>query len=171
MRLSRRTRDTKTSAARREVVSAAVDTARDMFDDEPVRTSPMSGTRRVKTLRPLPPSARPVAEVAEDVAVPPPPPLPSYERLEDSDVFVCTPEPEPESEPAPASTIEVTLFVYGWKEVEPGPLWWVFPSLKAALDAVQRMKNAVGWSIVSGNEWDDLDTARASGAVLVEQQG
>jgi hypothetical protein len=99
-----------------------------------------------------------------------PPSLPSYERLEDSDVFMKPAAPASTSGPATAKAPrEVTLFVHGWHQVEPGLLSWTFPSLRAALDAVQRMKNAIGWCVVSGTGWTDLDAARAGGAVLVEQ--
>lgn len=99
---------------------------------------------------------------------------PSYERLDDSDVFVCEADPSSERLAVPASKLatsprEVTLFVHGWDNVEPGLLSWTFPNLRSALDAVQRMKNAVGWCVVSGSGWSDLETARAGGAVLVEQ--
>jgi hypothetical protein len=95
-----------------------------------------------------------------------PPSPPSYERLEESDVFVCAPDPSKGTVRAPR---EVTLFVHRWHNVEPGLLSWTFPSLRAALDAVQRMKNAIGWCVVSGTGWSDLDSARANGAILVEQ--
>ncbi len=154
MRLFRRARDTKTSVIRREAVSATAE------------------ARSV----PLPPPSRPsspVAPVFEQpaksrplLAVPPSPP--SYDRLEDSDVFVCTPDPK-EAAAASRAAREVTLFVHGWHNVEPGLLSWTFPSLRSALDAVQRMKNAIGWCVVSGTGWRDLDAARANGAVLVEQ--
>lgn len=84
--------------------------------------------------------------------------------LEQSDVFLY-PRPA-ENAAAPR---EVTLFVHGWHNVEPGLLSWTFPSLRAALDAVQRMKNAVAWCVVSGTGWITLEAARANGAVLVEQ--
>jgi hypothetical protein len=108
----------------------------------------------------------PVVESSHSVAVPAvvPPSPPSYEGLEDSDVFVAGRSAEPAR-----SVREVTLFVHGWHNVEPGLLSWTFPSLRAALDAVQRMKNAVGWCVVSGTDWSDLEAARAGGAVLVEQ--
>lgn len=80
-----------------------------------------------------------------------------------SDVFVCrrsSPDLAPDG---------VTLFVYGWDNVEPGPLSWVFPTLGTALDAVRTMRNAVEWCIVAGREWASLDVARASGMLLVEQ--
>ena len=99
-------------------------------------------------------------------AVPPAPP--SYETLDESDVFVCEPDPAKAAANARAAR-EVTLFVHGWHQVEPGLLSWTFPSLRAALDAVQRMKNAIGWCVVSGTGWSDLESARASGAILVEQ--
>jgi hypothetical protein len=79
---------------------------------------------------------------------------------------------------------QVTLVVYGWQNVEPGTLSWVFPSVGTAVAAARAMKNAVRWAIVAGrrsNDADDeaddgaadqaLDEARANGAVLVEQAG
>jgi hypothetical protein len=95
--------------------------------------------------------------------------VPSYDLLEDSDVFL-KPKPRAPASIPPVASTEVTLFVYGWHNVEPGPLSWVFPSLRAALDAVQRMKNAIAWCIVQGSDWDDLDLARDHGAVLIEQR-
>lgn len=80
-----------------------------------------------------------------------------------SDVFVCrrsSPDLAPDG---------VTLFVYGWDNVQPGPLSWVFPTLGTALDAVRTMKNAIAWCIVAGREWTSADAARANGALLVEQ--
>jgi hypothetical protein len=66
----------------------------------------------------------------------------------------------------------VTLIVYGWNNVEPGTLFWVFPSLSAALAAVRTMTNAVHWAVVSGaREEVDVERERESGAVLVEQPG
>ena len=157
MRLFRRARDTKTSVIRREAVSATAEAAPQSVLVPPARPS------------------SPVAPVAEKsvstdslpmLAVPPSPP--SYDRLEDSDIFVCEPDPV-KAAAATRAAREVTLFVHGWHNVEPGLLSWTFPSLRAALDAVQRMKNAIGWCVVSGSGWNDLDTARANGAVLVEQ--
>ena len=63
---------------------------------------------------------------------------------------------------------EVTLVVYGWHNVEPGTLSWVFPSLSAALNAARAMRNAVKWVVVRGKEMMDLALARESGAVLAE---
>jgi len=90
----------------------------------------------------------------------------------DSDVFVCrrsSPDLGPEAAAAAAAAEAVTLFVYGWDNVEPGPLSWAFPSLRSALDAVRTMRNAIEWCIVAGAEWTSIDAARAKGAVLVEQ--
>jgi hypothetical protein len=91
----------------------------------------------------------------------------------DSDVFVCrrsSPDYSAEAAAAAKAAAEgVTLFVYGWESVEPGPLSWAFPSLRAALDAVKTMRNAVEWCIVAGSEWVSVDAARAKGAVLIEQ--
>lgn len=96
----------------------------------------------------------------------------------DSDVFVCrrsSPPPAQDAQAdelaqaAAAAAANVTLFVYGWDSVEPGPLSWVFPSLRSALDAVRTMRNAVEWSIVSGREHTTIESARESGDVLVEQ--
>ena len=75
----------------------------------------------------------------------------------DSDVFVCrrsSPDSSAEAAAAAAAAAEgVTLFVYGWENVEPGPLSWAFPSLRTALDAVKTMRNAIEWCIVAGHEW------------------
>jgi hypothetical protein len=88
----------------------------------------------------------------------------------DSDVFLCRPTTT-DLRPTAALGIPepVTLFVYGWDNVEPGPLSWAFPSLRTALDAVRTMRNAVAWSIVSGETWESIEAARDEGAVLVEQ--
>ncbi|MDB5219449.1 MAG: hypothetical protein JWO86_7376 [Myxococcaceae bacterium] len=92
----------------------------------------------------------------------------------ESDVFVCRRSSPDYSAEAVAAGVAaaaegVTLFVYGWESVEPGPLSWAFPSLRAALDAVKTMRNAVEWCIVAGSEWATIDAARAKGAVLIEQ--
>jgi hypothetical protein len=90
----------------------------------------------------------------------------------DSDVFVCrrsSPEITPDPAAAEAAAQGVTLFVYGWENVEPGPLSWAFPSLRTALDAVRTMRNAVAWCIAAGSDWSSMDAARAEGAVLIEQ--
>jgi hypothetical protein len=77
-----------------------------------------------------------------------------------------------EASAASATVHAVTLIVYGWKMVEPGTLWWVFPSVAAALAAARAMTNAVKWAIVQGPPKGaivDIGKARAAGSVLVEQ--
>jgi hypothetical protein len=67
---------------------------------------------------------------------------------------------------------EVSLIVYGWHNVEPGPLSWVFPSVRAALSAAKAMRNAVRWAIVAGrHQATALDEARATGRVILEHAG
>lgn len=90
-----------------------------------------------------------------------------------SDVFVRGNriDDDDEDEAARDAALGVTLFVFGWENVEPGPLSWVFPSLRTALDAVRTMKNAIRWCIVSGRDWPSIDVAREYGAVLVEELG
>lgn len=72
------------------------------------------------------------------------------------------------------TTGAVTLVIYGWLESEPGTLAWVFPSVRAALNAVRAMRNALRWVILKGRqpfEGDvdiDIDALRRSGHVLLE---
>jgi len=56
---------------------------------------------------------------------------------------------------------EVTLVVYGWENVQPGTLSWVFPSFDAAMKAASALRNATQWAIMGGRD--------ASGAVLAER--
>jgi hypothetical protein len=148
MRLFRRARDTKSSAVIRPAGNVA-----DEVELKSVVPPASSGAAIAPTVDSEP--SLPAINV--------PPAPPSYEVLDDSDVFVCT------NKSASVTSREVTLFVHRWHNVEPGLLSWTFPSLRSALDAVQRMKNAIGWCVVSGTNWHDLDSARSSGAVLVEQ--
>ena len=72
---------------------------------------------------------------------------------------------------AAEAVTQVTLVIYGWKNAEPGKLAWVFPSLAAAIGAVNAMRNAVRWAIVPGSRvGHDIDVvaARASGLVFAE---
>ena len=85
------------------------------------------------------------------------------DRDDVSDVCVCKRE-------AVAEDPSVTLIVTGWHNVEPGPLAWAFPSMRSALEAVKKMKNAVEWSIVLGRDYATVDEARALGALLIEQR-
>lgn len=143
MRLFRRAQDTKTSVLRREAVSSGGQAA------------------AVPAAVPVPPPSSRSRERE--------PSAPSehvFDGSEDSDVFLCKDTNRPKSVP---TVREVTLFVHGWHNVEPGLLSWTFADLRSALDAVQRMKNAIAWCIVSGSGWSDLEAARAGGAVLVEQ--
>lgn len=142
MRLFRRARDTKPSVIRRELLERATSTL-----------PPSSSGAAIAPVGDSEPSLPAINVV--------PAPPPSDEGFDDSDVFVCANNSN--------TSREVTLFVHRWHNVEPGLLSWTFPSLRAALDAVQRMKNAIGWCIVSGAKWPDLESARAHGAVLVEQ--
>jgi hypothetical protein len=156
MRLFRRARDPKTSVIRREATAAA--SAERLSSPSPI--APVVDSQPELVVDPLASSAE----------------HPDYDSIENSDVFLCQrPDAGPPSSESPArrpetaAKREVTLFVHGWHNVEPGLLSWTFPNLRAALDAVQRMKNAIGWCVVSGTGWNDLDSARARGAVLVEQ--
>lgn len=66
---------------------------------------------------------------------------------------------------------QVTLVVYGWHNVQPGTLSWVFPSVTAAVSAARAMTNAVRWAIVRGRRSAtnlDVEAERASGLVLIE---
>jgi hypothetical protein len=96
------------------------------------------------------------------------------DRDDASDVFVCKREPSAPSVEEVANVAEpdpsVTLIVTGWHNVEPGPLAWPFPSMRSALDAVQKMKNAIEWSIVLGRDYASVEEARARGALLIEQR-
>jgi hypothetical protein len=94
------------------------------------------------------------------------------DRDDASDVFVCKHEPATDIVETKVAETDpsVTLIVTGWHNVEPGPLAWAFPSMRAALDAVQKMKNAIEWSIVLGKDYESVDEARARGAVLIEQR-
>jgi len=56
---------------------------------------------------------------------------------------------------------EVTLVVYGWENVQPGTLSWVFPSFDAAMKAARALRNATRWAIMGGRD--------ATGAVLAER--
>jgi hypothetical protein len=66
----------------------------------------------------------------------------------------------------------VTLVIYGWYDSQPGTLAWAFPTLRAALQAVRTMRNAIGWLIVEGRRaFDgevDVQALRRGGHVLVD---
>lgn len=71
---------------------------------------------------------------------------------------------------APAAA-HVTLVVYGWHNVQPGTLSWVFPNVRSAIGAANTMKNAVQWAVVKGDRAADIDSARRDGAIVVERCG
>ncbi len=79
---------------------------------------------------------------------------------------------------AKAVSDPVTLVIYGWHESQPGTLAWVFPSMRAALQAVRAMRNAVRWLIlkgrlavegIDGEASVDVDALRRAGGVLLER--
>jgi hypothetical protein len=61
----------------------------------------------------------------------------------------------------PGEVTEVTLVVYGWHNVQPGTLSWVFPSFDAAMKAASALRNATQWAIMGGSD--------ASGTILAER--
>ena len=67
----------------------------------------------------------------------------------------------------------VTLVIYDWRESQPGTLWWVFPSLGAALRAARAMRNALRWVIVRGRRAVDgevdIGALRRAGGVVIER--
>jgi hypothetical protein len=177
MRIFGRSRVTQTSAFRRTNAAASADTR---AVNEEIVVTDLAATDEMPIVRETLPqiAAYPALtsvvasvvtsaqdEVESTIGV-------SSDEHGDSDVFVCRrSSSELGAEAAAAADIAdaVTLFVYGWDNVEPGPLSWAFPSLRAALDAVRTMRNAIEWCIVAGAEWTSIDAARAKGAVLVEQ--
>lgn len=165
--------DTGSSLATRQMVTTSVpDPSQSGAMTDGLELVDLSQTEEMPILREVPPP-------------PPPPPANEVVAIEgkgggqedgDSDVFVVrrSSAPDlsamsPEALAAAAAAAEgVTLFVYGWDNVQPGPLSWAFPSLRAALLAVRTMRNAVEWCIVRGRE-PSIDAARAKGAILIEQ--
>jgi hypothetical protein len=55
----------------------------------------------------------------------------------------------------------VTLVVYGWHNVQPGTLSWVFSSFDAAMKAASALRNATQWAIMGGRD--------ATGTILAER--
>lgn len=189
----RRARDTKTLAGRRTAAAADVQDARVLpvtlvaEAAETVETRTLTGatvlnesgmdeagldgldavTVEIPAAKTLGPLDATLAATGVNVRVE----REEYDAADDSDVFVARLDGATPATPAAgtAGGTTVTLFVYGWDQVQPGPLSWVFPSLRTALDAVKTMRNAVEWCICSGESWDDVDSARAEGAVLIEQ--
>ncbi len=84
---------------------------------------------------------------------------------------VAAPQETKEEARARELVDQVTLVVYGWHNVQPGTLSWVFPSVTAAVSAARAMTNAVRWAIVRGRRSTqnlDVEAERASGLVLIE---
>lgn len=188
MGVFRRAQDTRTSAARRSASASLVEVAEDAATLETTAERPIAapaGRAKVPTTAPsraraaLPDLGATFAQGIDDAPFDDELPEGADAGCEDSDVFVCRKSRPADLEAAArldaaavaAAAQGVTLFVYGWHQVQPGPLSWVFPSVRAALDAVRTMRNAVEWCICSGEAWADVDSARASGAVLIEQLG
>jgi len=92
-------------------------------------------------------------------------PLPAH----DLPLPLSKPRVQRVSEAPPAA--HVTLVVYGWHNVEPGTLSWVFPNVRTAIGAANTMKNAVQWAIVKGDRAVDVDSARRDGSIVVERCG
>ena len=67
------------------------------------------------------------------------------------------------------AAVPVTLCIFGWHNVQPGALSWVFGDLVSALRAVQAMRNAVEWVVVRGSlDHVDLERLRRRGDILAE---
>ncbi len=171
MRIFRgKAKDTGSSLARRQMLTTPVlDPSQSVAMTDALELVDLSQTEEMPVLREatrLPPPSTDVVAI-EGTA--------GGQEEGDSDVFVVRrsspefPAVSPEALAAAAAAAEgVTLFVYGWDNVQPGPLSWAFPSLRAALLAVRTMRNAVEWCIVRGRE-PSIDAARAKGAILIEQ--
>ena len=156
-------------AVRQMVTTPDSDSAEGLAMTDEFEAIDLSQTEEMPVLREVSPAYPPSAEVVavESTA--------GGQDEGDSDVYVVRrsspelPPLSPEALAAAAAAAEgVTLFVYGWDNVQPGPLSWAFPSLRAALLAVRTMRNAVEWCIVRGRE-PSIDAARAKGAILIEQ--
>lgn len=165
-------KDMGSSLAVRQMVTTPVsDSVEGLPMTDEFEAVDLSQTEEMPVLREVPPPYPPPADVVavESTA--------GGQDEGDSDVYVVRrsspelPALSPEALAAAAAAAEgVTLFVYGWDNVQPGPLSWAFPSLRAALLAVRTMRNAVEWCIVRGRE-PSIDAARAKGAILIEQNG
>ncbi len=63
----------------------------------------------------------------------------------------------------------VTLCIFGWQNVQPGTLSWVFPSLDAAIRAAEAMRNATDWLVLEGAiPASEIEWARRRGTILVK---
>jgi hypothetical protein len=165
MRIFGEAKDGGSSSAQRAVTTPVVAVRDDLVETDEHVLPDLSRTEEMPIVREAPANGAP-AVAAEQAR---------GEDEGDSDVFLVRrsapelPALTAEALAAAAAAAEgVTLFVYGWENVQPGPLSWAFPSLRAALLAVRTMRNAVEWCICSGRE-PSIDAARAKGAILIEQ--
>lgn len=158
-------------AARQVVTPVTPDSSEDLGMTDELDLLDLSQTEEMPVLRDV--SLAPLPAATDVVAVEG---KTGGQEEGDSDVFlvrrsspeILAPSSEALAAAAAAAAEGVTLFVYGWDNVQPGPLSWAFPSLRAALLAVRTMRNAVEWCIVRGRE-PSIDAARAKGAILIEQ--
>lgn len=87
-------------------------------------------------------------------------PLPTFGRIK-----LVVPSPTHAAAPSPSS--KVTLCIYGWQNVQPGTLSWVFPSLETALHAARAMRNALDWVVLEGPiPHTEIEWARRRGVSL-----
>lgn len=64
---------------------------------------------------------------------------------------------------APLRETKVTLCVTGWRNVQPGRLSWVFPTVDSAVHAAQAMRNATEWVVLDGSlSSADIDGGHAA---------
>lgn len=64
---------------------------------------------------------------------------------------------------APLRDTKVTLCVTGWRNVQPGRLSWVFPTVDSAVHAAQAMRNAAEWVVLDGSLTSaDIDGGQAA---------
>lgn len=87
---------------------------------------------------------------------------------------LSAPKSEPSNDVHAVSPADqnVTLVVYGWHNVQPGPMSWAFPSVRQAISAAKAMRNAISWAIVLGQRpATALEEARKLGIVLLEHAG
>ncbi len=166
-------------AARQEVTAVAAESSEDLVMTDELEVVDFSRTEEMPVLRDVSAASAPADVIAVEGKS-------GGQEEGDSDVFLVrrsSSHPRPHEDVGPqlpaissealaaaaaAAAEGVTLFVYGWDNVQPGPLSWAFPSLRAALLAVRTMRNAVEWCIVRGRE-PSIDAARAKGAILIEQ--
>ena len=71
--------------------------------------------------------------------------------------------------PGAEGAVSVTLCIFGWQNVQPGTLSWVFPSLDAAIRAAEAMRNATEWLVIEGPiPASEIEWARRRGTILAK---